>query len=90
MGSFYQAWFLFDQNKAYRLENQKKSRSFIELNTYDCENRKEASEQLTFYSGNMGKGNVVGTGNFPYRDWKFVIPQSVGESMFDVVCAYDK
>ncbi len=54
-------------------------------NEYDCKHERSRLLYFTWHSGNMGKRDVVTTGNRP-SEWTPVPPGSVGEVKWKVAC----
>ena len=52
---------------------------------YDCENNKHRTLTLTFFSGNMGEGEVIFT-DLVTSQWLTNTPASFGEIEWDIAC----
>lgn len=54
---------------------------------YDCKEKRSRMLSLTWYSKNLGKGEVVNFQSDSDSKWgMFVVPGSVGESLWKVAC----
>jgi hypothetical protein len=60
--------------------------SRIMLDEFNCDSRQSRLIQVTYYKGKMGSGSSSFTSTGPFA-WEYVIPNTVGETLLDLVCA---
>jgi hypothetical protein len=60
--------------------------SVMAQNEYDCAEERHRTLAVTYFSGNMGSGNVVYSDS-DEQSWEPVQPQSVGQTMWELACA---
>ena len=84
-----QMWGVVDLKESKKEEEGKSFLSAKGLQEYDCKETQIRSISLTFYSGNMGGGDVIHS----YTDavkwkwkWNPVTPGSASEAMWKVAC----
>jgi hypothetical protein len=53
---------------------------------YDCEEDRSRALAFTFFSGNMGKGEVVVTDSDENNKWAPVEPESIDEAFWRLAC----
>jgi Surface-adhesin protein E len=83
-GDLVKMWQLFD----FKTVQTKSNHSFLSSrmqSEYDCVEERTRLLALTSFSGNMGKGNIVGniTGE---QKWRPVAPGSVDKALWEVAC----
>ncbi len=83
-GNGRRAWVLYDFKSARQLSNGK-SFSQMALGEFDCEEKRYRTLQWTNFSGRMGAGKVLDTGDYP-DGWMVVAPGSVGVGQLVAVC----
>jgi hypothetical protein len=90
-GAYMQAWFLWDYFEDQQTERSypaKVYRSSKELRVFDCAARSTDSLQSVRFSGDTGQGDVVESLAWPVsqKDFRDVVPDSIGEEMLNRVC----
>lgn len=81
------AWALVDGKDLHLIDKSKKRfNSATELVEYDCSERRTRSISSTHFSKSMGRGEAVHTSTHPDGKWVYVVPSSIGEAYFELIC----
>jgi hypothetical protein len=83
-GNLVEFWRLFDLKTTQKLVGVRFLSSKSQWQ-YDCLEKQEQGLAFTYFSKNMGKGVVVYSFSDPGR-WEPVAPESIGETIFNIVC----
>lgn len=79
---------VFTLNDFYALQaNDALSTKWQEV--HDCKSKRFKPIAITYYSKNMGQGNVIESRNFEETktDWSDVAPYSIGELKTNIICS---
>lgn len=86
-GSSVKLWTMQDFKVPRTLSSQKSYLSAKFHEEFSCVSRQSRALYMTFYSGQMGRGDVVATLNEgASADWHPVVPSTVGADMWKIVC----
>ena len=77
------AWFEQRYAKPQKHDNGKFYNTDKGLEEIDCSGKRRRSLTVTWYSKS---GNSIDTITPSYAEWRYVIPDTVGESMYEFVC----
>ncbi len=75
-------------NDYYDLQQKNElSSQWTEL--HDCKNKKFKALSISYYSENMGKGNIIETFNLNESEvnWSEVVMYSIGELKTNIICS---
>lgn len=67
-------------------KSELKIMSFRSQNEFDCAGERMKSVAIAAYSGPMGSGDSIGSGDGNGSDWEPVVPDSVNESKLRYAC----
>ena len=84
-GSIAQMWDLADAKAGKAFGGVKKTLSFKMEREYDCGNQQLRLLYISWYSGNMGAGEITGSNADP-SDWRPVLPGTEGERFWQIAC----
>ena len=81
-------WELRNYKSPRQMPGGKPYSSMKSLNEYDCKNEKKRVTYVVHYSDEMGNGSNEGPdGESPPTSWVPVIPETVGEVLFNAACS---
>jgi len=78
-------WTLHDNKNVQKIEGMKHL-SMKVYSEFDCQDAYTRATDLVFYSQNMGLGKVINSVNKLDAEWKPVVPDSVGQSLWETAC----
>jgi hypothetical protein len=81
----FRMWVLFDHKKRQVSAGGGKYLSDISLHEFDCKDEKTRILTFTWFSDNMGKGNVV-FNNSDTMSWSYITPESIDEYLYKTAC----
>jgi hypothetical protein len=73
----------------YYVTQQKRELSSQWRELHDCKNKKFKALSITYYSENMGKGDIIETSNLieSKTTWSNIVVYSVGELKANIICS---
>jgi hypothetical protein len=84
-GDLVKMWVLYDFRAVQTIE----ATSYLSAvwhQQFDCAKERSRHLAYTYFSGNMGRGDVVFTGDDEGNKWSQASPNSVGLLLWDIVC----
>ena len=84
-GDMVKMWHLLDYTKPRGIEGLKPHMSIRVQDEYDCRQERTRTLAISLYSGNMGKGEVLGTSTDP-GTWRPVAPDTLVETLREFAC----
>jgi hypothetical protein len=85
-GNLVAMWQLYDYKTVQTVAGNSHLSSKLQAQ-YDCLEERDRRLASTWFSGNMGNGNVVFFNNSDEGKWSPVAPQTVGNVLWKVACA---
>ena len=88
-GKYKSLWYLYDFKSPETNSSGKQYKSSIAKSVIDCQASRIQRVAHYYYSGQMGNGAVVFSGNFQIleADWQYPPPDSFNEGFIKVACA---
>jgi hypothetical protein len=88
-GRYKSIWDLFDYKSPQTEYSGKQYKSSVAKEIVDCQASRSQLVALYFYSEQMGKGEVVSSGNFQVREseWSNPPPNSIGDDLIKIACS---
>ncbi len=84
-GNVAQMWDLTDFRTGKVLSGDKRSLSFRKEQEYDCDNQQARILYISWHSGNMGAGEIIGSDRAP-GDWRPVLRGTILERLRTTAC----
>ena len=85
-GNKVKMWVLFDFSSVHEASGTKSLSSMVQ-DEFDCKEEQLKILHFTWYSKNMGEGDIVYYANvLPEKNWEPVVPESAGESWSKYAC----
>ena len=88
-GNIARMWDMSDSKTGKVLGGVKQSQSFKMEREYDCEKQQLRMLYVSWYSGNMGEGNIIGSDSNA-AIWQPVLQGTIGERLWKVACGEDR
>ena len=85
-GNVARMWDLTDFKAPQKVAGGEPFLSLRRLTEYDCVEIRTNSLALTYFSGNMGKGEVVFSHQYKDEKWRDVAPETVGMLQWQAAC----
>ncbi len=84
-GNKVKMWILFDFSSVHEASGTKSLSSMVQ-DEFDCKEEQLKTLHFTWYSKNMGRGDVVYTGKKYAKNWTPVYPDSSGKTLWKFAC----
>lgn len=84
-GNMAQMWDLTDMQAGRNLGERKRSMSFKREQQYDCDKQQVRTLYISWHSGNMGTGEILGSDRKP-SSWRPVLLGTIRERLWKTAC----